>query len=46
MTPVGISNKTVPTENAALAMNASAIDSPVLRRNRVLIPQMIEAASV
>ena len=45
-TPVGISKSTVPIENAALAMNTSLIESPASSRNSVLIPQMIEAASV
>jgi len=45
-TPVGISNRTVPTENAAFAMKTSAIESPASRRKSVLIPQMIDAASV
>ena len=45
-TPVGISNSSVPTEKAAFAMNASEIERPASSKNRVLIPQMIEAARV
>ena len=46
MTPVGTSKITIPAVYAALATNASVMLSPASSRNRVLTPQISEAASV
>ena len=45
-TPVGTSNRTWPTAKNAFAANASVLFSPASSRNRVLMPQMNDAASV
>jgi hypothetical protein len=45
-TPVGISNSTMPTVNAALAMKTSKMSSPASSRNSVLTPQITDAESV
>ena len=45
-TPVGISNTTIPAENAAFATNTSKKLSPASRRKSVLTPQMRAADSV
>ena len=45
-TPVGISNTTIPAENAAFAMNTSKKLSPASSRKSVLTPQMSAADSV
>ena len=45
-TPVGISNSTMPAVKNALAAKACVLSSPASSRNRVLMPQMNEAASV
>jgi hypothetical protein len=44
--PVGISKRTKPAVKNALAANASLLLSPASSRNRVLMPQMNDAASV
>jgi hypothetical protein len=44
--PVGTSNSTCPAVKKALAANAWALLSPASSRNSVLIPQMVDAASV
>ena len=43
-TPVGTSNSTMPAVNRALAVNAAVALSPASSRNRVLMPQMNDAA--
>ena len=45
-TPVGTSNSTMPAVNRALAVNAAVLLSPASSRNRVLMPQMNDAAKV
>jgi hypothetical protein len=45
-TPVGTSKMTIPAVNAAFATNASVSESPASSKNRVLIPQISEAANV
>ncbi len=37
---------TIPAVKQAFAVNASVFDSPALSRNRVLMPQIRDAASV
>jgi hypothetical protein len=46
ITPVGISKPTCPAVKNALAVNAPALLNPASSRNRVLTPQMNDAASV
>ena len=46
ITPVGTSNRTWPTVKNALAANAWVLSSPASSRNRVLMPQMNDAARV
>jgi hypothetical protein len=45
-TPVGTSNATMPTVKNAFTVNASVTVSPASSRNSVLIPQIIDEASV
>ncbi len=45
-TPVGTSNSTMPAVKHALAAKAAVMLSPASSRNRVLMPQMNEPASV
>jgi hypothetical protein len=45
-TPVGTSKTTCPTVKKALAVKASVLVRPASSRNKVLIPQMNDAASV
>jgi hypothetical protein len=45
-TPVGISNRIVPTVNAEFAMKTSKMLSPASSRNSVLTPQITDADSV